>query len=478
MEITDLSAVEVVNGIAQGDHSALEVAEAYSGQIKRWAPINAVNEFDEDRFLAAARDADKAQAAGEPCGPLHGLPLLVKDNIDVIGCATTASTPALKNNRPTRQGPVIQALQDAGAIVMAKANMHELAFSPAITKPADGGDIIYGAFGNALNPYDHSRAPAGSSSGTGVGLAARIAPAGLGSDTGGSVRNPAAWCGISGLRPTINRYSADCVVPISSTRDTIGPMARSVGDLALLDGVITGDTDLPAIDLATLRLGIDRDFFCTDADPDVLALFDREIARLGDGGVEIVEVAIPDLENLAGPVGQVIALYEFVRTLPQYLIDSGSGVGLDDLVDQIAASGLGKRYRELMGDGAVAEDAYKDAMKVTRPALQAAYAACFADHNLDALVFPATLIPPMSLHNPGSHHHKGKDIPDFAASGHNVQPSSIGGSPGLTVAAGLIRSGLPAALGFDGPVGSDRRLLAIGLAYESLRPDVPPPPLP
>ena len=117
-------------------------------------------------------------------------------------------------------------------------------------------------------------------------------------------------------------------------------------------------------------------------------------------------------------------------------------------------------------------------MKKVRPALQSAYAEAFKDNQIDALIFPATLILPFKLQEPGTHLHNGIEISDFAASGHNVQPASIGGSPGLTVTAGITPSGLPAAIGFDGPVGSDRRLLAIGMAYEAIRPDIPLPPEP
>ena len=124
---------------------------------------------------------------------------------------------------------------------MSKANMHELAFTPGITKRKEDDKILWGAFGASRNPYNLDHSPSGSSSGTAAAISASIAPAGLGTDTGGSVRNPSAWCGISGLRPSINRYSQEGVVPLSWTRDTIGPMARTVSDLALLDTVITGN---------------------------------------------------------------------------------------------------------------------------------------------------------------------------------------------------------------------------------------------
>jgi len=445
---------------------------------QHWRTVNALVNFKADDFLAAAQAADEKRAAGGPLGPLHGLPLVVKDNIDVAGFATTAATPALAGHFPGQDAPVVQALRDAGAIVMAKANMHELAFSPGISKPDDGSETIYGAHGAARNPYDLERSPAGSSTGSAAAIAAHLAPAGLGSDTGGSVRNPAAWCGLAGLRPSIGRYEQTGVVPISWTRDTIGPMARSVSDLALLDGVITGESQSPVAELDKLRLGIDRDFFCTDADTDILTIFECEIERLSTAGTEIVEVTIPDLENLIGAAGQGIAMYEIIRALPRYLKEGGSGVTLDEVFGNIAASGLGARLESLRGAEAISETDYRTSIDELRPALQSAYEDCFQANRLDALIFPATLILPFKLQEPGTHMHKGQEISDFAASSHNVQPASIGGSPGLTITAGLTPAGLPAAIGLDGPFGHDAKLLAIGKAYEAIQPPIPAPPVP
>ena len=470
-----LTATELLAAMENGQLSAAELAHSLVEQASRCQNINALINFDADRFLSAAEESDKKRAAGELLGPLHGLPLVAKDNIDVAGFPTTASTPALANNRPSRTSPVMQKLINAGAIVMAKANMHELAFSPGIAPPEDGGEIIYGAHGSTRNPYDLERSPAGSSTGTAAAIGAHIAPAGLGTDTGGSVRNPAAWCGISGLRPTIKRYDQKGVVPISWTRDTIGPMARSVADLALLDQVISGEDENENVELSSLRLGIYEDFFCTDADPEILTVYEREVARLKDAGVDIVNVEIPELEETIADAGQGISLYEVVRSLPKYLDDVGAEVSIEDVFDQVAASGLGSFLNSLLAERAFPEEDYLKSVETYRPALQKMYSDSFIDYKLDALIFPATLVQPFNLQTWGMHCHKGKEISQFAASSHNVQPASIGGSPGLTVAAGLSNSGLPVALGFDGPNGGDRKLLAIGLAYEAIRPPIPAP---
>ena len=191
--------------------------------------LNAFIHLDPEQVRAAARAADaKGSAAG---GPLHGVPLALKDNLDTADMPTTGGTPGLKGHRPKRNADVVQKLFDAGAIAFGKANLHELAYG--ITNNNAG-------FGAARNPYDPTRIPGGSSGGVGTAVGARIVPGGIGSDTGGSVRVPAALCGIVGFRPTTGRWSQAGVVPISHTRDTPGPMTRSVADCALLDSVVTG----------------------------------------------------------------------------------------------------------------------------------------------------------------------------------------------------------------------------------------------
>ena len=475
LNYTKLNARQIVDGITKGDFTSFEVAKALIEQAKTWEAINSLVNFDVARFLSLAEEADQTQKEGGAIGKLHGLPLLVKDNIDVLNFPTTAATPALGNYVPNKQGPVINTLLNAGAIVMTKTNMHELAFSPGITEPPDGSEIRWGAQGAAKNPHNLEYSPSGSSSGTGAAISAGISPAGLGSDTGGSVRNPAAWCGITGLRPSTKRYSQVGVVPLSWTRDTIGPMARSVGDLALLDSVITGEGSIHAAEIGELRLGIDRDFFCTDCDPDVLNIFETEVERLSDAGAEIVDLTIQNLETNINQIGQTLTMYEVVRGLAEYLKTSGSGVRFEDLIAQVTASGMGERLKQLMEEEAVSEDVYTHAITTIRPAIQQSYANVFSENNIQALLFPATLLQPNKISELGTSTIRGKKTSYLLASSHNVQPASIGGSPGLTVAASLTGSGLPAAIGFDGPIGSDRDLLAIGMAYENIRPIMPSP---
>jgi len=477
MKLINLTATEIIEGFANNNFSALDLASALCKQVDKYSCLNALINFNPESLLKLAQRSDDRRAKGGVIKPLEGLPIVIKDNIDVIGHQTTAANAFLRRHSPSSHGPVIQALLDAGAIVMAKSNMHELAFSPGIINNTPDQEWKYGFFGNTLNPYDLKHSPAGSSSGTAAAVSSRMAPVGLGSDTGGSIRNPAAWCGISGLRPTIDRYSQMSVAPISWTRDTLGPMARSVKDLILLDEVITGELERPEVKLKEIRLGINFKYFCSDADPQVLSVFERELARLEGEGAQIVPLEIPNLEELVQEIGHSISNYEIVRAFPKYLEDGCSKIKFDEIIAEISASGLQSTLLSIQKESAITSKSYNHSIQSVRPRLQKVYRDCFLKNHLDALVFPSSLIQPFELQNPGQYKYKGKEISAFAASGHNVQPASLCGSPSLTVAAGLSDSGLPIGIGFDGLHGSDRKLLSIGMAYENVRPTIPVPEL-
>ena len=258
--LLELSAVEAVALLRSGELSAECYAEVLIAQCHRHADLNAFIHFDAQRTLEAARDADRTRGAA-PAGPLHGLPVVIKDNIDVAGLPTTAGTPALRANRPRASAPVAEALFRAGALLLGKTNMHEL---------ADGITSNNAAFGAVRNPYAPTMIPGGSSGGTAAAVAARMCPAGLGTDTGGSVRIPAALCGIVGLRPSAGRYPGAGIVPISHTRDTAGPIARGVADVALIDSVITQtQAPVPVPALKGVRIGVPRIPFYEDLDPEL-----------------------------------------------------------------------------------------------------------------------------------------------------------------------------------------------------------------
>src|SRR5256885_2942093 len=317
-EVLELTATEALSAIAAGDLRAETYAAILLGRARSLRNLNVLISQVPEQVLEAARAADKARAHGHLLGPLHGLPLLVKDNINSRALPTKPGTPSLLRNRPRPNAHVLEALLRAGGILFGKANMHELAF---------GITSNNGAFGPVRNPYDPSKIPGGSSSGNAAGGAARFAPAGIGSDTGGSTRIPAALCGVVGFPPPLRRHAGAGALaggrgsgPHPHTRDTPGPVARSVADVALLDAVILGQPlALRCASLHGLRLGVARRSFFADLDPGLEEVVDEALDQLQDRGVVLVEVDIPNLEALNAGVGFPVALFEARTDVPVYL---------------------------------------------------------------------------------------------------------------------------------------------------------------
>ena len=468
-ELTELSAVEAAARIRAGTLKSEDLVRALIDVIERKRDLNAFITFDRDRALASARKADALAARKSFAGVLHGVPIVVKDNIHVAGVPSSAGTPALKAFVPTRNAPVAEKLIRAGAIVLGKTNMHELAF---------GITSNNAAFGPARNAYDPSRIAGGSSGGTGNAIAARMAAAGLGSDTGGSVRIPAALNGISGLRPSLGRYSQEGITPIAHTRDTAGPMAREVADLVLFDTIITGARDKVApASLRGLRVGVPRAVFWKNLDPETERLATAALDRLRGAGAEVVEVDMPGLAELNGKVSFPVALYEANVDLTRYLKRYRIPLDIKGLAERIASPDVKGLFASAIVPGAkdaIPEKVYRDAL-ATRPALQRLYAETFKTHGIAALVFPTTPLPAAPVGDDQTTKLNGADVPTFSTFIQNTDPGSNAGIPGLTVPIGRTAAGLPVGLELDGPAGSDRRLLGIGLALEALFGRLPAP---
>ncbi len=434
------------------------------------ADLHALIAINRTGALAAARAVDAMRKAGTPVPALAGLPIVVKDNINTRELPTTGGTPALRNVQPTANAPSLQKLIDAGAIVLGKANMHELAFGITSTNLASFA-------GPVKNPYDRTRIPGGSSGGTAASIAARIAPAGLGTDTGGSSRVPAALCGIVGLRPSVGnggaqrRYTdTNAVVPISHTRDTIGPMGRTVADVALLDAVISGRAIPAAIGLTGLRIGIPASFW-SGLDNTLAAVVNAAKARLAAAGVVFVDVDTVGLAALNDNVSFQVALHEPIADIPAYLAATGvTGVTVAGIAAQVASPDVRGAFGAILADAFGA--AYPAAIAVYRPRMQALYASYFADNALDAMLFPTTILPAVAIDAVNGSStvsiNGGPPIDEFGAFIRNTDPGSNAGIPGLSVFAGMTTGGLPVGLELDGPVGSDSRLLAIGLSIEAV----------
>jgi len=459
-------AAEIVAAIRARTMSAVSVVQAALARAEQLKHLNAFILLNTEVALAQAAEVD----AGTRTGALAGLPIVVKDNINTADLPTSAGTPALQQARPTRNAPSLQKLLDAGAIVIGKTNLHELAFGITSTN-------LSSFAGPVKNPYDTSRIPGGSSGGTAAAIAARIVSCGLGTDTGGSTRVPAALTGTVGLRPSVGnggaerRYdNADMVVPISHTRDTIGPMGRTVADVALLDSVMTGSAMATAEPLRGKRLGIPPSFW-SGLDRDVEAVAKSALTKLADAGVVLVDADLAGLFEQNGKVSFPIALHEPVADIPAYLSASGiTGITLVDIAGAIASPDVIGAFGAITAD--VFAAAYPDVMAMQRPALQRIYLAYFADHRLDGILFPTTIAPaPLIDAEKGSGEisiNGGAPLPTFDALIRNTDPASNAGLPGLSLFAGMTPTGLPVGLEIDGPVGSDGKLLGLGLSIERI----------
>lgn len=465
----ELGIAEAANAIRAGDITAEALAEALLKRAATCASLTAFIALEPEKVREDARDADRKRSQGGALGPLHGVPLALKDNLDTADYPTTGGTPGLAANRPKRNAVIVQSLLDAGAIVLGKCNLHELAY---------GITNNNAAYGPARNPYAPDRIPGASSGGTGVAVAARLAPGGIGSDTGGSVRIPAALCGIVGLRPTTGRWSQAGIVPISHTRDTAGPMTRSVADCALIDRVVTGaGGDTTATSLRGTRIGVPRRHFWEDLEPELARICENVLDRLKNAGVTLVDVDLSEEVALDAEAGFPIALFETVADLNVYLTHHQLGFDFAALAARVASPDVKGILQSLTGPGAVSEEAYRKALQ-QRASQQEAYRRHFREHGIAAIIFPTTPAPAIRIGEDETFMLNGRAMPTFTTFIRNTGPGSIGGLPGISLPAGMTAAGLPVGIELDGPEQSDHDLLTIAAAIEPLLPKLPAPSAP
>jgi indoleacetamide hydrolase len=469
-ELCDLSAAAAVAHMSQGSLTAERYAQALLTRCQSARALNAFITLDPARVLEDARSRDRERLAGVKPGPLFGLPIPVKDSVNTRDYPTTGGTPALRHFRPAEDAPVVAALREAGALVLGKTNLHELSF---------GWTSNNLAFGAVHNPYDLARIPGGSSGGTAAAIAAHLAPLGIAEDTEGSIRVPAAFCGIAGFRPTTGRYSTRGCVPISPLFDQIGPHARSVADLALFDSVVAQDFQkLHAAPLRGVRLGVVRDYWFTDLAPEVERLTTLALAKLKEAGAEIVETQLPGLAALIELTTNPVQNHDVRLALPRYLKEYGAGVDFDTLVAQ-ASPDIQTVFRsDVLPGGAnfVTETAFAEARDRYLPALRDLYREYFARTHVAAMIFPTTLVPAPRIGEEVTIEVRGRPLPFETAVARNIAPGSTAGLPGLVLPVGLTHAGLPVSIELDAPTGSDRALLALGLSVERVLGRLPAPP--
>jgi amidase len=421
--------------------------------------VNAVN----SQALADAEALDAETAAGHRRSPLHGRAVLVKDNIDTAGLASTAGSLALADTPPARDATLVRRLREAGMVVLGKTNLSEWA-----NIRDDHSTSGWSAHGDLTrNPYALNRTAWGSSSGSGAAVAARFAAFAVGTETNGSITAPAAACGLVGLKPTVGRVPTDGVVPISWTQDSPGPMALTVADTAALLDVMagTGTADELERSVRGLRVGAPRDVW--GYSPAADAASERALSMLSRAGANIVDdLALPSLKDLDDEVGLTLMLVELKVGLATYLATRDAPVKtLADVItfnrehaeEELPWFGQGLLEKAQESEG-VASAAYLESVEACTAAGLAELDRTLGEHELDALIAPATgPAPPIDLVNG-----------DPGGGGGASDSSALAGAPILTVPVELAH-GLPVAVSLWGARGTESTLLQLGRALEVKR---------
>ena len=464
----ELSAVEAVARMRRGELKAEDYAGALLARAEVGRRLNAFISISPGEVMEAARAADRRRAAGGELGALHGLPIPIKDSVNTADHPTTSGTASLRGFRPREDAAVVRALRAAGGLVMGKTNLQEMSLGYTCNNMA---------FGPVRNPYDPTRIPGGSSGGTAVAVAARMAPLGVAEDTCGSIRVPAALCGIAGLRPTTHRYPSAGVMPLTPLFDAVGPLAREVADLSLFDSVMIGDfTPLAAVRPDAVRLAVSPTQYFAGLHPEVARVANEAMERLAEAGAAFVEAEVEDLTAHVDAANDPIICHDTVRMIKGYLREFETGVTFEQLLAMVGENIRDSLEARVPGGRLwVPDEAYAAARDVHRPALQEAFARCFQATGASAIVYPTTLMPAPPIGQELEVEIDGRRLPLRTAMARNIAPASCAGLPGLVLCAGLTREGLPVGIEFAGPAGADRNLLALGQTLESIL-DRPPAP--
>jgi aspartyl-tRNA(Asn)/glutamyl-tRNA(Gln) amidotransferase subunit A len=450
-----LSLTEVAQAIAKKRFSSREVTLACLNRVAQWQPrLNAFMAIETDEALAAADAADAALAKGNVSGALHGVPLAHKDMYYEAGKIVTCGSHIRRDFVATTTSTALQRLKDAGTIRLGSLQMAEFAYGPT------GHNTHYGP---VHNPWGLDRVTGGSSSGSGAAVAARLTFAALGSDTGGSIRMPAHFCGVTGLKTTVGRISRAGAMPLSQSLDTVGPLARTALDCALLLGLMAGaDADdptavagpLPDYMAATresikgLKIGVPAAFYVDDLDPEVERILDDTITVLKREGADIVQVELPDQRQLTAACQLVLAV-EAAAFHKRWMIERPQDYGPQVLM-------------RLQNGLAIPGVSYLEAMRWRGPAL-AAYLAAVA--GVDAVIAPVAPVaaPTIAESDVGN-------SPDAEAVIQRLtrftRPINYLGLPALAIPSGFTKSGLPVGMQLIGRSFDEAMLLRIGAAFQ------------
>jgi aspartyl-tRNA(Asn)/glutamyl-tRNA(Gln) amidotransferase subunit A len=476
-DLIHASAVELAAQIANKTVSAVEVTQAHLDRIAEVdGRVNAFLHVDADGALEQARAVDHAVASGQALSPLAGVPLALKDVLTQTGVPTTAGSKILEGWRPPYDATVVERLRDAGVVILGKTNMDEFAM---------GSSTENSAYGPTHNPWDLERIPGGSSGGSAAAVSAYEAPLAIGTDTGGSIRQPAAVTGIVGAKPTYGAVSRYGLVAFSSSLDQAGPFARTVVDTALLHSVIAGhdprdstsikepvpdvvDAAMSA-DVSKMRIGVGRELSGEGYQPGVQARFDEAVELLRAQGAEIVEISCPSFSYALGAY-YLIAPSECSSNLARFdamrfglRTDDNGELSAEDVMRHTRAAGFGPevKRRIILGTYALSSgyyDAYYGQAQKVRTLITRDFEAAWA--SVDVLISPTTPTEPFRI---------GERVNDPVAmykADLCTLPSSLYGGPAISVPIGLGDENLPVGLQVMAPVMADDQVYRVAGAVE------------
>lgn len=465
-DVMDKSIEELQRAMQAKEVTSRQLVDLYLARIdaydKQGPALNAIVAVN-PQARAAADALDLERASRGPRGPLHGIPVVVKDNYETIEMPTSAGSIALASFHPARDAFMVQRLKAAGAVVVAKTNMHEL---------AAGIFTVGSRFGQTKNPYDLDRNPGGSSGGTGAAVSANFAAAGMGSDTCGSIRIPASHNNLVGLRGTQGLSSRTGIVPLSSTQDIGGPLARNIEDLAtMLDATVGADpadastaasgghipqsyrSGLRADVLSGARIGVVRALFGTaPEDQEVTAVVQKSLDALKKGGAEIIDVVVPGLDDLLRDSSMINSDFKF--DLADYLAKSEHPpvASLGEILDRgLYHTALEATFRARNAPAQRETDASRTA-RIKRVALRHVVEAVLEEHRLVGLLYPTLRRKPARVGD--------------GQAGSTCQLSAHSGLPALAVPAGFTDDGLPIGMEVLGGAFKEQDLLSLGYAIE------------
>ena len=475
MTLTDLTIVEAGDRLRNGETTAVQLLEAVLDRAHRTeAQIHAYLTLDREGAQAAAEAADAALTAGEDRGPLHGIPVALKDNMCTRGVETTAASQILAGYVPPYDATVVSRLREAGAVIVGKTNLDEFAM---------GSSTENSAYGPSFNPWDIGRVPGGSSGGSAAAVAAGSAFGALGSDTGGSIRQPASLTGIVGVKPTYGTVSRYGLIAFASSLDQIGPLAKSVEDAAMMLEAIWGHDPLDATSYAGeypdlrpgldrgvegLKVGVVREFAGEGYEPAVETAMSSMLERLAAAGAEIVEVSLPTVD-IALSAYYLVAPAEASANLARFdgirYGHRATGATAEELMARTRAEGFGPEVtrRILLGTYALSAgyyDAFYGQAQRVRAALREEFTAAYAQ--VDVLAAPTS---PTVAFRVGE---KVDDPLSMYLTDICTNPLNLVGHPGVSVPVGLGDQGLPIGFQVMAPALGEAVMFQVAAEVERL----------